>query len=734
MTTFNAPPPKNDLTGMQDKLTARLARLGSRIRAQIALDAAVRGLAIILGLLTLTLVLDYWLELSKALRVMYWLVTLSAGVVLFYRYGLKPLSHKLGPVELAEAVDVAQKHKGAQQLAPRVATVLQLPAMFGNDDALSGQMIHDAVDRSYRSLEQTNFNSAVNSKHVMQCVGALFAALLLPGIVGYAMSHVGEEVLETWAERWIMLKDTAYPRNTSIVVQGLDADGKLVIPAGENFTIRTAISNKDKTDVDEPRLELEPENGKTRTEALASFSENDFRLDMNPLTSPAKATVRAGDQTLSFDIVPVARPRLTGLKLTHTHPADGVATVIDFSEARGEISLLEHNKVELVLTANVPVAEARHAKTENREDQPAPPAIERIDANTFKLTWTHHDKQRLLIELVSKEAKLVSAPIPISIGLKADRKPSVRVRSTGVGPRITPDALIPLSEVKASDDLGLRSMSLRIVRERTGPNADEPVDPIDPIVLFIDDTAEAKEYLGKHDLEVDQFALQPTDVLRVTGVALDNRYFDPSEDPGKTGQEGTATTLTFRIVTHAELFREIITRQQQARAAFRQAIEDCRDIESALKLAETGLEASSQERRFRNIRRDVWKVSNELAKSAEEMRLNRLGGSKEDGNAAYESMKSMILDPLEQLHSGPMDAQQEALRSAANAGGLTPEQLVAEQQALIKKMNDLLLKMDRWDQFLDTVNQLTEVIKYQEQVRDAIKKLMDEQLDDIFDQ
>ena len=109
MTTLNSPTPNPspDLSGMQQKLRGRLMRLGKKLRAQIALDSAVRGLGVLLVLLALSLVLDFWLELSRPMRLFYWLVTLAAAAHFLYRYGIKPLRHKLDPVEIAEAVDIS---------------------------------------------------------------------------------------------------------------------------------------------------------------------------------------------------------------------------------------------------------------------------------------------------------------------------------------------------------------------------------------------------------------------------------------------------------------------------------------------------------------------------------------------------------------------------------------------------------------------------------------------------
>ncbi|MFK7788059.1 MAG: hypothetical protein AB8C95_01030 [Phycisphaeraceae bacterium] len=731
MTTLNTPPPNPspDLNGMQQKLRGRLMSLGKRLRMRIALDSAVRSLAVLLGLLALSVVLDFWLELSRPMRVFYWLVTLAAAAHFVYHYGIKPLKKKLSPVELAEAVDIAQGHRGSNQLAPRVATVLQLPGMLGDDSALSGNLIQDAVGRSYQSLETTDFNSAISGKHTTQCLGVLLAALVVFGGTGAGMSAIGENVVSTWAQRWLLLSDAAYPRNTAIEIAGLSEDGKLVIPAGEIATLFTKITTKDGEPIEEARLKLSPDSGQDWPKGLDKFDAKDFRFELMPMTEPAEATITAGDQSLTFTIEPAARPRLTGLKLTHTHPADpDNPKTIDFAGAEGEVSLLDLNEVELVLTANVPIAEIRDVQEDSDSEADAKrPAIKRVSENVFKIKWTHLERQRFRIELVSENAGLVSQPIPISIGLKNDRKPSVRLRYTGVGQRITPNALIPLT-VESRDDYGLINTKIDVLRLRTGE--DSGSETFDPIVLQLDDPATLREFRDKHEMEVDQFGVRPTDVIRLTGIATDNRYSDALNG----GQVGESTKVDFRIVTHKELFREIIARQQQARSGFRQAIEDSKDVLARLRAAEDGVQAAGQSRRFRAIQRSVWKVSRELERSAEEMRLNRLGGSKEDGNQAYESMKSLILEPLGKLHDQQMASQRSALEAAANADTVRLQQLRNDQAQLVKDMETLLAKMNRWDELLDAINQLSEVIDQQEQLKKKVDELIDEQIDDLFDE
>lgn len=723
MTSITPPPPTPDLDAMQRSVRAKLAKLGSRVRAQIALDALVRCVAVVLGLLALSLLLDYWLELSRPMRVIYWLVTLAGGAHFVYHYGIKPLGRALGPIELAEAVDVAKGHEGDVQLAPRVATVLQLPKMAGDEASISNQMIRDAVGRSYDSIEQRSFDGIIDRGHIMQCLGVLLASIVLPGILAGAMTFAGDNVLGTWAQRWLMFGDSPYPRNTIIEVVGLD-NGVLTIPAGENVTLYTRITTKDGKPVDEARVSLTPKGAKSQALALTRFDDSDFRLDMDPLSEIASATVAAGDQTLRFDVVPSPRPRLTGITLTHTHPADPQnPKTIDFDGAEGEVALLELNEVELKLTANVAIAEVTYAADEFAEEADAQlPPIERLSDNTFVIRWTHQARQRLRVELKSKQAGLVSQPIPISVGLKTDRKPSARLRSSGVGQRITPNAMIPL-DLEARDDYGLTNMGLDFVRVRVGEDGGEKA--FETKLLYEDPKASSKTTSTKLGLEIEEYGVRPTDVIRLSGIATDARYVG--------AQRGESTQLTFRIVTHKELFREIIARQQQARSSFRQAIEDSRDVQAALTEAKTGAQAQAQARRFRAIQRSVWKVGRELERSAEEMRLNRLGGSREDGNQAYESMKATILDPLGKLHDQTMSVQRDALEAAGSADPEQLKRLAKNQQQVVNEMTDLLKRMARWDDFLDTINQLTEVIDQQQRLKKTLEELEEEKNENLFD-
>jgi len=743
MTTLNTP---NDastgLSSMQDKLTGRLARLRRRIRSQIILDGVARALGFIVAMLLLGLVLDHWLQISVAMRLVYWLITLAGGAHFIYHYTLKPLRLPLGPIELAEAIDVASGVEAEAQIAPRVATVLQLPAMLDDGEATSASMIQTAVSSSYDALtKRDDFEQHVSSKHLSLCGSGVMLALAVPVMVCLLM---GGELSGIWAKRWLLMQDTSWPRNTNIEIEGL-VDGKLIVPAGESTAIRAFITTEDGEENDNAQFSSSPRIGGKKTHSLERFEEGDYRLELPGITSPVEATLRSGDQRLRFEIVPVPRPVLADRTLSYTHPADGIKREFNFDGSSGEPNLLSHNAVELRLTANVAIAEARYADIKDApgadpETGVGASEIERIDEKTFVIRWQHDAPVRFRVEFISEDADLISQPIPFSIGLLNDRAPKVRLRSSGVRTRITTHARIPLA-IEARDDLGLTDINIEIARDR--PGDDDDAGSFEPYNIFAaprgDDgrpTSELPKTRNRDiELHVGEYGVVPTDVIRITGIALDDRY---------TGvQRGQSTTLTFRIVTDDDLLREILARQQQTRGSYELVIEKARDIHQALLLAQSGPEAFAQARTARNIQREIWKLTRAFEATALEMELNGLlTETGEDENApeetASERMRRQIIQPLGQLHDGIMAQQRDALSGANRGADDAQIAAMAQRQAeMIAKMEAILREMDNWDQIIALVNQLDRIIRTHTGLRGQIEKLLEDQLreneENIFD-
>jgi len=347
-----------------------------------------------------------------------------------------------------------------------------------------------------------------------------------------------------------------------------------------------------------------------------------------------------------------------------------------------------------------------------------------VNDRTFALAWTHEAALQLSFELVGQVGGLPSVPTPVSIGLKVDQPPRVTIQYTGVRPRITPQARVPLN-VQSRDDYGLAKVDLATRIELPAPPEQGAAAPLprEKAVALLGpaDPAVELEAQQKHEFDVNAEQLPIGALLSFTGRATDANY---------TGvQTGQSRTVTFRVIAPEELFREILLRQQAERARFRKTIAESEKIRAEL-LGLAAPEAAAQlARQQRILQREVARIATVLSESVTEMRLNALGGQE-----AWDLMDNGIVKPLRALNEGQMTEQRDALDALAK--GLNAQKLAeagTRQDQIVSKMNEILKQMSQWDSFVDVLNQLNEIIKLQDTVKKSTEKLKDKETEGVFE-
>ena len=377
---------------MQAAVRERLAGLGWRLRRRVVFLGIARALAVLVAMLVLSLLLDRWLELGRLGRAVYWLVTAAAGAHLVYHDAVRPSLVRLSPVQVAAAWDRAARP--ASPLAPRVATVLEMPARAGGAEAPSAGMVERAVRSSHEAVGQADLAAALDPRPVRRAAGWLAVAAGLALLI----TLVWPATVGLWAQRWLAFSNQPWPRSTTLELAGVH-DGTLTVPRGEPFEVRVRA-----TDTDEPtravRLTLDPQgdadgearhatvertgDGRAATPATAAAAGSgsgsgsgggaEFRHSFAPLQNDAGLTVTGGDAALGpVTVRPVDRPRLVGLTLTATHPRhpDDPPLVHELTGERGDTALLPHTAATLRLAANVAVESLR--ATNGQLPRRAPP-------------------------------------------------------------------------------------------------------------------------------------------------------------------------------------------------------------------------------------------------------------------------------------------------------------------------------------------------------------------------
>src|SRR5689334_22534944 len=134
MTTLSTNPTTASLGDRRAAMLARLRGLSGRLATHLMVAGIARGLAVIAALAVASLLIDWWFRLSIPAR----LIGLAAGLAAI-AWSLRvwlvsPLRHGLDAVGLAAMLDHHAGRTGrADAIAPRVASVLQLPEQAASD-------------------------------------------------------------------------------------------------------------------------------------------------------------------------------------------------------------------------------------------------------------------------------------------------------------------------------------------------------------------------------------------------------------------------------------------------------------------------------------------------------------------------------------------------------------------------------------------------------------------------
>ena len=335
---------------------------------------------------------------------------------------------------------------------------------------------------------------------------------------------------------------------------------------------------------------------------------------------------------------------------------------------------------------------------------------------------------QLKVGMVGRDSQLASRPEPIAIGFKEDRPPRVTLTHSGVGARITPSAMIPF-KVAVRDDFAVARTALDVQNRpqyggRRGGSRGAAAKSLRISRLWSFSTARQgplePTFDGEHEWDLESLKLVPGDTVSATAEATDDCYTGP--------QTSRSRTLTFRVVSRNELFREILLKQQQLRARLRKATEQAELLRQSIVV---GLSAGRRRGAVAAAQPDS---TRSLAGDARHRRLGDGNAAQPPGGAeTHEIINRTVIAPLERLHDDLLTRQRQGLESVKQPGADTQEQLASREHEIVETMSKILKSMSQWDSFIDVVNQLTEVINLENLVRNKTEDLKKKQFDSIFD-
>lgn len=699
-----------DLQGAQRSLRARLDEFAREVRARLLLESAARWLALVVGLLLITFILDRTLRLSLITRRGLLIAFLGVAGWQAWRLLLAPLRLKLKTQVLASALE----QKTGEPIASRVATVLELPGL--HQDAPSSAMVADAVTRSYQSLAGIDFAAHLDPTRQKRARYAVIATL----VVSLGLIVIFPGTAARWAARLFLGSNTPWPQRTYLDIAGLK-DGVITVPRGEPFILRT--SAREGTVVPGTVSVRWIQKGANRISAmLTSFAANDFRYDFPALQEDAVVEIAGGDDLVGpFTIRPADRPRVVDLKLLTKHPTEHQPRTHSFSgDDSSDLAFLPLTRMELSFTANTAIGQA---KVTSSTTQPAGADLRRISDRQFAIAWEHSTATQLQVELTSAEANFESPPTNVSIGLKTDKPPRVTLGFSGVRSRVSPQATIPLA-AEAKDDYGVDRIELLTKAEFTDPEdsaKSRSSATTQPIFGPTTQPELDKDVRQTHVIALAEMQLQPGHVLTFTAAGADAAYPQP--------QTAYSRQVSFRVVRAEELFKEILLRQQAERAKFHKQIEESRKVQQALAARSLTAETIVQlARQHRTIQREVNRIQAVLSDSLLELRLNVLGTVE-----SLDLIENKIVQPMKAMDAELMNPQKDALDTLSPESADAIAASAQREEQMITRMEEILRQMSQWDRLIDAINQLNEIIRLETQVNQETNKLKKQQTEGAFD-
>lgn len=735
------------------QIASQLGRLRARWQRWVVVDMfRLLSLALLI-IVAFSFIADwgftYW-HLDWVSRLLLGLVYLAIlGGILIWR-GVIPLMHPPSDRSLLLKLEAHDP-----QLADRLITGWSFAHTSTPDDVeQSPDLRHHAIASATQRIAEVDFNAVLdrpryhkNLQQLAMIHGSWLAGLLLLVILTATGIASPWGTLGTWFERNFMLAETAWPRRTTLVVQGFGDDQRKTLAEGDDMTLRVEALGRIPRNV---QAELVDADGERETILLAGVGDNRFATTIRQLLNPLQLRLNGGDHTTDwYTIDLVARPNLAAMNLHATPPPYTAEPARDLPAAQGAYTLNQGATLRIEARFDKPL---NHAAVRMSQG-PAIAMQLSEDRRTATGRLTGEQIQPGTLRLIIEDADGLSPTAPPGFALRIlpDHPPSVRAKLAGVGTMIVANARVPI-ELEIEDDHHVATLHAELQRHRM-QTQQASMDPMNIDIELPADEAEHRKQLDQRiELEADSWQVEPGDHVSLIFHSTDNRHQrDPqsgqwSADP----QAASSNTLAWRIVTAAQLRKDLLRRQQEQRFAFDRMIRDQQSIIEETQVLIATLNTPEQwslsaTRQLQRLIRQQRMMTNRVRASAQahraivdEVIYNRL---ETEQGPIRQRVPRLIIEPLYEL-AEPDGLIDRSARMLDRAQMLDPQaydqlqqQLRLAEQAEVRLLNDLRVirtAMVKMQGYQEAVNLMREVLRMQEQVHQQSVEEMEKMLEQEF--
>lgn len=682
---------------------ARLRALKWRIRAYVL----VHGLAVVClataALVLITLGIDRSLRLDPGLRLVQMAVAAAIIGWLAWRRLIRPQTVAIRPTDLAALVE--RRHP---ELNGRLVSATEFAPAGGTAAArgspiLMAKVIEQADDAAARLRFADMLNHRRAARHATFGLAGLAIVVVLPVLAPVTMG--------LWFERNVMLRDVDWPVRNRLTVEGLE-NGKLIVPRGDDATVSAVVA----PGFEPPRQVYIQFRGVGGLRGQAQMPEVrgrpvKFTHTFERVTDTLTCRIVGGDaRTEPFTIEVIDRPTITGARIEIVPPRYTRLDPYELKEGQTVAEALTGSEIRLRVTTDQPIVSAilmRDMEGRQAILGPADRVSDRefVAADRPAASAAYHFDLTASTGLSNISPRV--PPMRFTVRLDRDQAPVARMKISGAGEMITPQAVLPMN-VEFSDVYGLATADIVFTSVKAG---EKPV--AEPLAGFQQASTTFSRSL---EWSVADHALSEGDRLSLWAEAAD---FDDVSGPNV----GRSPPAVFRIVSREELAADLNRRQHEYRQDFERVLRRQEDLYSELlsaiepAAAEAGRRQRGQRlrqlaRRQRDQAGQVGTIARQFEQILSEMRINGLATPD-----AEERLGRGVARPLRDLAGRQMPAAAESVDRLADAGDSGPGKEARQAQAAIRdEMNNILARMLEWERLEEAVILLRDVLNMQRNV------------------
>lgn len=751
MATQTKPSPPR-LEGAIESLLARLRR---RIRAYVWADGVAGAIAVLGAGFWFSLAFDWMLEPPAALRIVALGAMVAALAYVVYRLLVVRLMVRLHNRHMAMLVE-----RRFSDFHDSLLTAVELAETPEHADVFNSEMLAQTHRAALERALAVDVRQIFNPAPLMR--RASLAAALATGVLAFAV--LAPEALGVWARRCLLLSDEWWPRATRLLVEGFDERDHVKIARGSDWPLAVkadAALGRDIPEIVEVRYRTsEGARGRENMsrEGVVAPGEAPFQnyaYTFKSVLAPLEFYVVGGDDRRGpFQLDVVDSPTISRMTLHCVYPAYISRAERDIPVA-GLMQLPRGTEITILAEANKPLVAVQidDAADENT------PITHRIDlAQEHAAGQTHFQfsvprlegDKTLLFRLQDTDGIRSREAVRLSLAAVADEPPQVGVQLKGIGAAITPQARLPAAG-EVIDDYGVAKVWFEFRVDESAPREQ-------PFVA----AADAQQKLAVADaLEVRPLDLAPKQKLHWAVKAADGCGLEGGPNVG------TSQRYVLDVVTPEQLRALLEARELTLRRRFETIVEELTVTRNLLASIEGSSEAApgaagearpktaarepgddaaapavvspvvQAERVLQNSQRSAHETL-EVALAFDEIREEMIN-NRVDTEELKTRLKEGVADPLRRIGEVrfpqlEQKLQQLSLRLAAAQGSeVARSTALAEMDAILVEMHEVLDKMLELETFNEVLDMLRQIIDAQEKVNVETKRKQREKLRELVE-